>query len=146
MFLSLLLLACAPTSESNPVAELAPPAPWYYADFDGGSIDLPSMHLVGREVAFRTVGSGLRSGALAEAAEAADALTCPGRETITRLVVTFEEGRLRDTLSVPRDPCVEGAAWARTADLASLIVDGGRVGDAAVAVLVLDIPADEGES
>lgn len=140
MFLTF-LLACAPAPApvADAASSLAPPAPWYYVDVSGTAIDPQSLHLVGREVVFRTVGDGLRSGAL-DAARAVADLACPGVREATRLVVTFEGGRLSDTATVPANPCVEGAAWARAGELAALHTDAGRVGDAARSVLVLDVP------
>lgn len=123
--------ACSPVS-SAPAAASPAPTDWFYADA-GDAIDWASVHLQGADVVFRTVGAGLRSGPVA----GAERLAC-GRPT--RATLAFEEGELVAVHTVPAVPCVEAAA--RAASWASLPLDDSRLGDAARALVVYDVPAE----
>lgn len=135
------LSACAdvPADAPAPAARdaavsLAPPAPWYYYAMDE-AIDWASLRFVGADVAFRTRGPGLQSGALEGAEVWAAALACG---QATRATLLFEEGALARVATVPEAPCVEAAAWAL--GLADLRLGDVPVATTGQAVVALDVP------
>jgi hypothetical protein len=125
-----LLAACASASDSPA------PSDWFYAD-QGHTIDWSSVHFDGPDVVFHTVGDGLLSGPVY--APWVGSLTCG---TPTRLTLAFEDDLLADITSVPYDPCVESIA-ARM-DWGSLDLDGLPLYSVRRALVVLDVPGEEG--
>lgn len=125
------LLACAPVPAASAGASPAP-GDWFYAD-DGEAIDAASVRLVGADVVFRTVGTGLRAGPVAGAAR----LACG---EATRATLVFAEGALTDVITVPEAPCVEAAA--RAAAWGHLPLDGVPLAEQARAFVVYDVPAE----
>lgn len=132
MFLSLLLLGCAPSPDAP--ADAAP-ADWFYAD-QGDAIAWDTVDYEAGDVRFRTVGPGLLSGPVE--APWVGALSCG---SATRLTLEFEAGELVDTHSFPANDCVAGIA--DRLDWSGLVLDGAPVSTTRRALVVLDVPGEE---
>lgn len=125
-----LILAYAAAADTS----IAPPAPWYYYD-QGEGIQWETVHMIGEDVGFRTIGNGLQSGPLTDVEVLTDLLACG---QAARVVLAYTDGVLERVYSVPETPCIAAQATA----LQDMYLGDVALNQTRHALIILDVPAE----